>query len=132
MNQLVPYCIAASENLYQELSKKLGSGYIVEHSSKISIKIKFTNNDIQYSTGMYISSGNDPNYEDISGIAYEISLYNHYGKHQIFNDKFGYPDSRNINTIDEIVLELERIRALVIKCDHNQIHNYESDSDEIA
>ena len=131
MNQVVPFCMAASENLYQGLSKKLGSDYIVE-LRKISIKIKFINNDIQYATGMYISSGYDANEKDISVVVYEMSLFNHYGNHQIFNDKFGYPDSRHFNTIDEIVLELERIRTLVIKGDHNQIHNYESDSNEFV
>lgn len=127
MNPVVSLCIEASVSLNQELSKKLGSDYIVVRNG-VANKIKFINNDIQYATGICIYCGFDSNEKD-NVVVYEMSLFNHWRDYQIYNHKFGYSDGRRFKTIDEVVLELERVRALVIKGDHNQIHN-ESDTDE--
>ena len=132
MSQVVSFCIASSVYLYQELSEKLGYDYIAGPRNGIAIKIKFINSDIQYATGMCIYCGFDANEKDSNVVVYEMALFNHCGNYKIYNHNFDYSDSRHFKTIDEIVLELARVRALVIKGDHNQIHNYESESDEFV
>lgn len=128
MNPVVSLCIKASVSLNQELSKKLGSDYIVVRNG-VANKIKFINNDVQYATGISIYCGFDSN-EKNNVVVYEMALFNHWGDYQIHNCKFCYSDGRRFKIIDEVVLELERVRALVIKSDHTQIHNCESDADE--
>ena len=126
-------CITASANLHQELSKKLGSDYIVVPRNGFAFRIKFLKKDMWYATGMSISVPCDAN-ENINktGIVYEMALFNHHGNILIYNYKFGYSDVCRFKTIDEIILELGRVRALVIKGDKHQIHNCESDYDEYA
>ena len=117
MNPVVSLCLKASVSLNQELSKKLGSDYIVERKS-VANKIKFINNDVQYATGICIYCGFDSN-ENNNVVVYGMSLFNHWGDYQIYNREFGYSDGRSFKTIDEVVLEIERVRDLVIKSDHN-------------
>lgn len=124
-------CITASANLHQELSKKLGSDYIVVPRNGFAFKIKFLKKDVCYATGMSIAVPFDANENiDKNGVIYEMALFNHHGNILIYNYKFGYSDVCRFKTIDEIILELERVRALVINGNKHQIHNCESDYDE--